>query len=121
MVHRPRQHEDRRATATSTSRSGAAAKVLKLSPEGKLLHVFDIAAGDGTTNVAFGPDEKDLYVTVVKDPNDPQAAGSVVKARERSLAARQNGVSGNAIFIGAPASVVCRWMKKLPMPAAPCM
>ena len=54
-------------------------KVLKLSPAGKLLHVFDIAAGDGTTNVAFGPDEKDLYVTVVKDPNDPQAAGSVVR------------------------------------------
>ena len=54
-------------------------KVLKLSPEGKLLHVFEIAAGDGTTNVAFGPDGKDLYVTVVKDPNDPQAAGPVVK------------------------------------------
>jgi hypothetical protein len=32
-----------------------------------------------TTNVAFGPDEKDLYVTVVKDHNDPQALGSVVK------------------------------------------
>ena len=43
-------------------------KILKLSPEGKLLHVFEIAAGDGTTNVAFGEDEKDLYVTVVKDP-----------------------------------------------------
>jgi gluconolactonase len=55
------------------------AKVLKLSPEGKLLHVFEISAGDGTTNVAFGPDEKDLYVTVVKDPNDPQAKGLVVK------------------------------------------
>ena len=54
-------------------------KVLKLSPEGKLLHVFEIAAGDGTTNVAFGDGEKDLYVTVVKDPNDPQAKGSVVK------------------------------------------
>ncbi len=54
-------------------------KVLKLSPEGKLLHVFEIAAGDGTTNVAFGPDGKDLYVTVVKDPNDPQAAGAIVK------------------------------------------
>src|SRR5258708_15675665 len=26
-----------------------------------------------STNVAFGPGEKDLYVTVVKDPNDPQA------------------------------------------------
>ena len=54
-------------------------KVLKLSPDGKLLHVFEIAAGDGTTNVAFGPDEKELYVTAVKDPNDPQAAGSIVR------------------------------------------
>jgi gluconolactonase len=54
-------------------------KVLKISPEGKLLHVFEIAAGDGTTNVAFGDGEKDLYVTVVKDPKDPQAKGSVVK------------------------------------------
>jgi gluconolactonase len=54
-------------------------KILKISPEGKLLHVFDIAAGDGTTNVAFGPGEKDLYVTVVKNPNDPQAKGSIVK------------------------------------------
>lgn len=55
------------------------AKVLKLSPEGKLLHVFKIAAGEGTTNVAFGPGEKELYVTVVKDPNDPKARGSIVK------------------------------------------
>ena len=47
-------------------------KVLKISPAGKLLHVFDIAAGNGTTNVAFGEGEKDLYVTVVKDPNDPR-------------------------------------------------
>jgi len=54
-------------------------KVLKLSPEGKLLHVFPIAAGDGTTNVAFGPGGRDLYVTVVKDPNDPQAKGCIVK------------------------------------------
>ncbi|MGB8691970.1 MAG: SMP-30/gluconolactonase/LRE family protein, partial [Steroidobacteraceae bacterium] len=54
-------------------------KVLKLSPDGKLLHVFEIAAGDGTTNVAFGDGAKDLYVTVVKDPNDPQAKGSIVK------------------------------------------
>jgi gluconolactonase len=54
-------------------------KVLKISPEGKLLHAFEIAAGDGTTNVAFGDGEKDLYVTVVKDPKDPQAKGSVVK------------------------------------------
>ncbi|MGZ5552163.1 MAG: SMP-30/gluconolactonase/LRE family protein [Chthoniobacterales bacterium] len=54
-------------------------KILKLSPEGKLLHVFEIAAGDGTTNVAFGEGEKELYVTVVKDPNDPKAKGSIVK------------------------------------------
>lgn len=54
-------------------------KILKLSPEGKLLHVFAISAGDGTTNVAFGPGEDDLYVTAVKDPDDPQAKGSIVK------------------------------------------
>ena len=54
-------------------------KILKISPEGKLLHVFQIAAGNGTTNVAFGEGDKDLYVTVVKDPDDPQAKGSVVK------------------------------------------
>ena len=54
-------------------------KVLKISPAGKLLHVFNIAAGDGTTNVAFGEGEKDLYVTVVKDPKDPQAKGCIVK------------------------------------------
>ena len=54
-------------------------KILKLSPQGKLLHVFPIAAGDGTTNVAFDDGEKNLYVTVVKDPNDPQAKGSIVE------------------------------------------
>jgi sugar lactone lactonase YvrE len=53
-------------------------KILKISPEGKLLRQFEIAAGDGTTNVAFGPGEKELYVTVVKDPNDSQAKGSIV-------------------------------------------
>ena len=55
------------------------AKVLKISPAGKLLHIFNIAAGDGTTNVAFGEGEKELFVTVVKDPKDPQAKGSIVK------------------------------------------
>ncbi len=54
-------------------------KVLKLAPDGKLLRTFEIVAGDGTTNVAFGPGEKELYVTVVKDPNDPQARGSIVR------------------------------------------
>jgi sugar lactone lactonase YvrE len=56
-------------------------KILKLSPQGKVLHLFKIAAGDGTTNVAFGEGEKDLYVTVVKDPNDPKAIGSIVKIK----------------------------------------
>ena len=54
-------------------------KILKLSSEGKLLHVFEIAAGNGTTNIAFGKNEDELYVTVVKDPTDPQAKGSIVK------------------------------------------
>jgi gluconolactonase len=54
-------------------------KILKISPDGKLLHVFEIAAGDGTTNVAFGEGEKELYVTVVKDPKDSQAKGGIVK------------------------------------------
>jgi gluconolactonase len=54
-------------------------KILKISAAGKLLRVFEIAAGDGTTNVAFGPGERELYVTVVKDPDDPKARGSVVK------------------------------------------
>src|SRR6476619_5399989 len=56
-------------------------KVLKISPEGKLLHVFEITAGDGTTNVAFSEGEKELYVTVVKDPKDCQAKGSIVKIK----------------------------------------
>jgi gluconolactonase len=56
-------------------------KVLKLSPEGKLLHIFEISAGDGTTNVAFGKNEDELYVTVVKDPKDPQAKGSIVEIK----------------------------------------
>ena len=56
-------------------------KILKISPDGKLLHVFEISAGDGTTNVAFGKNEDELYVTVVKNPKDPQAKGSIVKIR----------------------------------------
>jgi gluconolactonase len=54
-------------------------KVLKISSAGALLRVFEIAAGDGTTNVAFGEDGKHLYVSVVKDPADPQARGSIVR------------------------------------------
>ena len=52
---------------------------MKIAPDGRLLHIFEIAAGDGTTNVAFGEGEKELYVTVVKDPKDSQAKGSIVK------------------------------------------
>jgi hypothetical protein len=37
------------------------------------------ASKQGETSLALGPDGKELYVTVVKDPNDPQAKGSVVK------------------------------------------
>ena len=55
------------------------AKVLKISPEGKLLHEFDIKAGNGTTNVTFGPGGKTIYVTVVKDSLDPDAKGSIVR------------------------------------------
>jgi len=54
-------------------------RVLKLSADGKLLHVFKIAAGMGTTNLAFGEGERELYVTVVKDPNDAKAIGQVVR------------------------------------------
>jgi gluconolactonase len=54
-------------------------KVLKISPAGALLEVFGIAAGDGTTNVALSEDGKALYVSVVKDPADPQARGSIVR------------------------------------------
>jgi gluconolactonase len=54
-------------------------RVLKIAPDGKLLHVFDIKAGNGTTNLTFGPGGKDLYITVVKDTLDPQAKGSIVR------------------------------------------
>jgi gluconolactonase len=54
-------------------------RILKISPNGKLLHVFEIAAGTGTTNLAFGKAGTELYVTVVTDPNDPQAKGSIVR------------------------------------------
>ena len=54
-------------------------RILKISAAGKLLHVFKIAAGSGTTNVAFGPGGAELYVSVVKDPNDPLFRGRIVK------------------------------------------
>ncbi len=54
-------------------------RVLKLSPQGKLLQVFKIAAGDGTTNVALDAGERHLYVSVVKSAKDPKAKGSIVR------------------------------------------
>lgn len=54
-------------------------KILKISPQGNLLHVFHIAAGIGTTNLAFGKGGRELYVTVVANPRDPQARGSIVR------------------------------------------
>jgi gluconolactonase len=56
-------------------------RVLKISPEGKLLHIFDTAAGNGPTNVAFSAGEDDLYVSVVADGDDVTgiAKGSIVK------------------------------------------
>ena len=55
------------------------AKVLKISPTGKLLRVFNIHAGAGTTNVAFGPSERELYVSVVRDSNNQKNLGSIVR------------------------------------------
>jgi hypothetical protein len=40
---------------------------------------FDFISVLITTNVAFGEGEKELYVTVVKDPKDSQAKGGIVK------------------------------------------
>jgi len=54
-------------------------KILKLSPQGKLLHVFPIAAGDGTTNLAFDAGERHLYVSVVNQAKDPKAMGAIVR------------------------------------------
>jgi gluconolactonase len=56
-------------------------RILKISPDGKLLHIFNIVAGNGTTNVAFGPGENDLYVSVVTNADDVtgEAKGSIVR------------------------------------------
>jgi len=66
---------NRQRRTQSQNRFGS--KIVKISPDGKLLDVFEIFSGDGTTNVAFSEGEKELYV--VKDPKDPQAKGSIVK------------------------------------------
>ena len=56
-------------------------RILKISPDGKLLHTFAVAAGNGPTTVAFGPGEKELYVSVVKNADDiaGKAEGSIVR------------------------------------------
>jgi hypothetical protein len=52
---------------------------LKISPEGKLLHIYEIAAGDGTPMSRSAKARKNFYVTVVKDPKDSEAKGSIIK------------------------------------------
>tara|TARA_R110000782_G_scaffold268393_1_gene364821 strand:- start:79929 stop:80816 length:888 start_codon:yes stop_codon:yes gene_type:complete len=56
-------------------------RILKISPDGTLIHAFDIAAGDGPTNVAFDKDEKNIYVTVLDKADDAMgdAKGKIVK------------------------------------------
>ena len=54
-------------------------RILKISPTGKLLRVFDVATGRGTMNVALDQDGKSLYVAVAYDVNDPQYKGAIVK------------------------------------------
>src|SRR2546428_280435 len=58
-------------------------KILKLTPEGQLLHYFDIAPGDVTTHVALIAGDEKLDVTVVKDTKDPQANGRIRKMPKR--------------------------------------
>ena len=41
---------------------------MKISPDGKLLHVLEIAAGDGTTNAAFGEGEKERAIDELERP-----------------------------------------------------
>jgi sugar lactone lactonase YvrE len=53
-------------------------KMLKICPDVKLMRVSRIAAGRGTTNVAFGNDGKYPHVSVVKDPEDSQAKCSIL-------------------------------------------
>jgi len=53
-------------------------KILKISPEGKLLHVFKIARAMAQQTSRQRRRER-MYVTVVKDPKDSQAKGSIVK------------------------------------------
>ncbi len=57
------------------------AKILKISPQGRLLHVFDIAAGARVTNLALNADETALFVTVADcaSPASGDAQGCVIK------------------------------------------
>jgi gluconolactonase len=56
-------------------------RILKISPEGKLLHAFNVSYGNGTTNVAFDDSESQLYVSVVKTGDDlfGDAKGAIVR------------------------------------------
>jgi len=56
-------------------------KILKISSEGKLLHVFELPRGTARPMSPSGKMKTNLYVTVVKDPKDSQAKGSIVKIK----------------------------------------
>ena len=47
--------------------------------EGSLPSRYSFGPCRRTTNVAFDKNEDELYVTVVKDPKDSQAKGTIVK------------------------------------------
>lgn len=57
----------------------AGGRILKISPNGELLQVIEVAAGDGTENLAFDEDGKNMYVAVVHDFADPDYIGAIVK------------------------------------------
>jgi gluconolactonase len=68
---------DRQGNIYAAQFSGG--KILKLSSTGALLHEIPITHGDGVTNLALSDDERTMVVTVVRDPGDPKAIGSIVR------------------------------------------
>jgi hypothetical protein len=55
---------------------------LKLSPDGKLLRIFEIAAGDGTTNVAFGDGRERIVRDRGEGSEGPAGKGQYRKDRK---------------------------------------
>jgi hypothetical protein len=68
-----------RSTKTDSSQNRFGGKILKISPDGKLLHVFEIAAMAQQT--LHSAKAKKIVRDCGEDPNDPQAKGSIVKIR----------------------------------------